>query len=416
MKILVFYPYIPWPLDRGTFQRTFHLLRELARDNEVDLFALAENSEGTEHREIFRQFCRRVEFFPFKHPAWQKLFPDRLLNPLPTHVAHWTIPGVAEKLDALLAAEKYDAVHLCDIILAPYFMGKHREMPIVIDRSRVDLFYQLMEHSRLKFPLRDRVLRCEGYLKLWFFERAVAKRAALEIVCGEDDEKFLKRTISPRMPVETLVNGVDLEYFFPASSNEPRHEKPTVLFCGAMDYNPNIDALRWYFSEVHGPLRVQVPDLKVLIVGKNPTEEVKHYSQMTEVEVTGGVPDVRPFYRQAWLQMVPLRIGGGSRLKIVESLAMGTPVVSTTIGAQGLGLVHNNDVLLADTATDFAREIARALGDESLRKKLKETGLETVCSRLSWPTLGRQLCGFYTKRFAAPQTIPGQWKAEKVSG
>ena len=93
MKILVFYPYIPWPVDRGTYHRTFNLLRELARTHEVDFLALAENGEGMEHKGVFEQFCRRVEFVPFQHPAWQKLFPDRLLNPLPSNIAHWTLPA-----------------------------------------------------------------------------------------------------------------------------------------------------------------------------------------------------------------------------------------------------------------------------------------------------------------------------------
>ena len=408
MKILVFYPYIPYPLDRGTYQRTFHLLRQLARVHEVDLFALAENSEGTEHRQVFQQFCRRVEFFPFKHPAWQKLFPDRIFNSLPTHVAHWTIPGVAEKLSEILAHGQYDAVHMCDIILAQYFLKKHRDIPIVIDRSRVDLQYQLMEHARLNFPFRTKLLRYEGYTKLWFFEQTIAKRAAFQVVCGEDDEKFVHRYVSKKAPVEVVVNGVDLDYFHPSASTEERATKPTVLFCGAMDYNPNIDALRWYFEGVHDRLRQQIPDLQLYVVGKNPTPEVQQYSKRENVIVTGSVPDVRPYYRRAWLQIVPLQIGGGSRLKIVESIAMGTPVVSTTIGAQGLGLCHNSDILLADTHEAFASETARALRDETLRQTLKRIGIETVCERLSWQTLGNQLSDLYKKRLQrASNELPG---------
>jgi len=140
---------------------------------------------------------------------------------------------------------------------------------------------------------------------------------------------------------------VDLDYFHPDAAPDPRAEKPTVLFCGAMDYNPNIDALRWYFGDVHERLRQLVPELRVLIVGKAPVAEVLAYGGKPGVTVTGGVPDVRPYYRRSWLQIVPLRIGGGTRLKIVESMAIGTPVVSTTIGAQGLDLRHGEDILLA---------------------------------------------------------------------
>lgn len=404
MKILVFYPYIPWPLDRGTYQRTFNLLRELAKNHDVDLLALAENGAGLEHKELFEKFCRRVEFVSFQHPAWEKLFPTRLLNPLPTSIAHWTLPHVEEALDKMLANENYDAVHACDIVLAQYFMRKHRDVPLVIDRSRVDLQFQLMEHQRMNFSFRTKLLRCEGYSKLWLFERAVARRAALEIVCGPDDETFLRKNVRENMRISVLVNGVDLEYFRPESSDASRTEKPSLIFCGAMDYNPNIDALRWYFHEIHEPLRKLVPDLEVLIVGKQPVAEVQAYGKKQNVTVTGGVPDVRPFYRKAWMQIVPLRIGGGTRLKIVESLAMGTPVVSTSIGAQGLYLLHNHDILLADDAGSFVRQTARALRETELRDRLERNGLETVRARFSWTTLGRELNSLYKHKLAKKRT------------
>ena len=174
-----------------------------------------------------------------------------------------------------------------------------------------------------------------------------------------------------------------------------------MLFCGAMDYTPNVDALSWFFGEMHEPLRWLVPDLRVLIVGKSPTAEVRAYGGRPGVTVTGGVPDVRPFYRRAWLQIVPLRIGGGTRLKIPESMAMGTPVVSTTIGAQGLGLRHGQDLLLADTPGTFVRETARALADPCLRAYVEQEGRRTVQARLSWAMLGKQLSDFYATRFQA---------------
>jgi glycosyltransferase involved in cell wall biosynthesis len=160
-----------------------------------------------------------------------------------------------------------------------------------------------------------------------------------------------------------------------------------------------VDALRWFFAEMHEPLRRRIPDLRVLIVGKSPAAEVQAYAQRPGVTVTGSVPDVRPYYRSAWLQIVPLRIGGGTRLKIPESMAMGTSVVSTTIGAQGLGLRHEHDLLLADTPEAFVRETARALMDPALRSHLEREGMRTVHARLSWPSLGQKLSDYYAKRF-----------------
>ena len=400
MRLLVFYPYIPYPVDRGTYQRTFHLLRALARDHDVDFLALSEGRERMDQRGVFEQFCRRVEWVPFDHPAWPRLFPDRLLHPLPTTIRHWRLPHIAEALGRFLAGQRYDLVHVCDIVLAQYFLDAHRERPLVVDRSRVDLQFQIEQARRMTRGARDRLLTWENLAKLSHFEKRIARRAAVEVVCGPDDETFVRKRISRDVEVFVLANGVDLEYFQPGAVNEPRSTEPTVLFCGAMDYTPNVDALRWYFGEVHARLRERVPGLCVLIVGKSPAPEVQAYAARPGVTVTGGVPDVRPFYRRAWLQIVPLRIGGGTRLKIPESMAMGTPVVSTTIGAQGLDLRHGDDILLADTPADFAERTAAALEDAALRERLQTTGMATVHARLGWPRLGRQLSDFYAKRFA----------------
>ncbi|MDB6131724.1 MAG: hypothetical protein JWM04_2831 [Verrucomicrobiales bacterium] len=413
MKLLVFYPYLPYPLDRGTYHRTFNLLKELAGAHEVDLLALTENGEGEEHKHVFAEFCNKVETISFKHPDWQKMFPDRLLNPLPPNVAHWTLPQVEPVVDRLLTAGKYDAVHVCDIVLAQYFTNKKRaSIPMIVDRSRVDLQFQLAEHSRMNFSLKTRFLRYEGYAKLLAFEKKVAARAAMEVVCGPDDKVFIQKYISKKVPIEVVVNGVDLDYFRESPIPTARAQNPSLIFCGAMDYNPNVDALRWYFEAIHEGILKQIPNLQVLIVGKSPIPEVKAYGEKPGVHVTGGVPDVRPYYGQAWLQIVPLRIGGGTRLKIVESMALGTPVISTTIGAQGLDLIHKQDILLADTPETFITETVEALKDESLRKRLSIAAIETASQRLSWRTIGKRLAELYDRKFksrnANPITPPPQ--------
>ena len=314
MRMLVFYPYIPWPLDRGTFQRTFHLLRALAAEHEVDFIALTENGEGAEHAHVFEQFCKRVEFIPFQHPRWQRLLSGRIINPLPSNIAHWTSEAVRKRLAEVLANGGYDHVHVCDIALAQYFTGALRKERLSVDRSRVDLQFQLMEHRTLGLPFRTKVLRCESYAKLWLYERKISQRAALQVVCGADDEVFIRRRIRKRTPVAVVGNGVDLSFFHPTAVAVPRATQPTLLFCGAMDYSPNVDALRYWFKEIHDSVVAKIPNLRVLLVGKSPTAEVSVYASKQGVTVTGTVPDVRPYYREAWAQIVPLRIGAAARL------------------------------------------------------------------------------------------------------
>lgn len=401
MRILAFYPYVPWPLNRGAYHRAYHLLKGLSVDHRVDLLALAENSEGAQFASQFTDFCDSVHIVPFRHPEWQRLFPKRLLNPLPSTIAHWTIPAVREHLAKMLAERHYDAVHILDLVLAQYFLREHQDLPLVLDRTRVDLQYQLMEYKRLRFSPKDRLLNLENYAKLWAFEKKVARRTALQVLCGPDDEAFVRKCISRTVPLAVIPNGVDLDYFNSASSDEPRATEPTIIFCGAMDYNPNIDALRWYFAEIHAGLKQAIPNLNVLIVGKDPGPEVKAFSQNPGVTVTGGVPDVRPYYKRAWLQIVPLRIGGGTRLKIVESLGIGTPVVSTRIGAQGLDLQHDFDILYADTPSEFIAQTARALNSPQLRLTLSKNGRASAEKRLCWQKLGADLSRAYTTHLCA---------------
>ncbi|MFN9662266.1 MAG: glycosyltransferase family 4 protein [Akkermansiaceae bacterium] len=396
MKLLVIYPYAPWPLDRGTYQRTFHLLKALAKEHEVDFLALTEPGEGGEEkREVFARFCRDVEFIPFEHPPWQKLFPNRLFNPLPSNVQHWQQPAVAADINRRLTPGRYDLVHICDLVLMPYVLPHRHHTPFVVDRSRVDLQFQLMEHKTLRFSTRERILRWESFSKLWRYEKILARETLLEVVCGPDDEVFLHKHVSAQAPVLVVANGVDLDYFHPDAASDPRDPEPTVIFCGAMDYSPNVDALRWFFESIHGLLLERCPEVKILIVGKNPLPEVKAYGERAGVTVTGGVPDVRPYYRRAWVQMVPLRIGGGTRLKIVESLAIGTPVISTSIGAQGLELTHGENFLCGDDPATFASEIARSLTDSSLRSRLEQNGMATAIKRFGWPGIGSRLAQHY---------------------
>lgn len=399
MRILVVYPYVTYPVDRGTFHRSFHLLREMARHHEVDLFALDEKGERLGHKPVFEKFCRRVAFEPFEHPEWPKLFPDRLMNPLPTTILHWRKDHIREALARFIEGQQYDMVHVCDIVMAQYFMEEHTHMKLVVDRSRVDLQFQLAQHEAMAQGIKQKLLDWENISKLERFEKRIAERAALEVLCGPDDEVFVRERISRDVPLLVIANGVDLEFFRPDSAPDPRDPDPTVLFCGAMDYTPNIDALRWFFGEMHDRLLAEVPGLRVWIVGKAPVDEVKAHGNRPGVTVTGGVPDVRPYYRRSWMQIVPLRIGGGTRLKIPECMAMRTPVISTTIGAQGLDLVHDQDILLADTPETFVREAARALKDAGLRRRLEDRGFTTVHERLGWGRLGGRLAEEYGRRF-----------------
>ncbi|MEZ5413296.1 MAG: glycosyltransferase family 4 protein [Opitutaceae bacterium] len=396
MRILLIYPYVPFPVNRGTYHRVFNLARELAARHEVDLFCLDEAGAATAAGYAAQfDFCARLKFHPFAHPRWPRLFPERLLEPLPTTVTHWRQPDVQPALNAFAAGQAYDLIHFCDLVLWPYAKAIPSPAPRVMDRSRVDLLFQQEELAHLQLSRRERLLRRENLWKLRRLERAAARDLHATVVCGPDDETFMRREIDAQARIFVLANGVDPAVFDRAAYPPMPDPEPTVLFCGAMDYTPNIDGLNWYFEQADDALRKAMPSRRVLIVGKNPVPAVQAYARRPGVTVTGEVPDVRPYYQRAWVQMVPLRIGGGTRLKIVESLSIGCPVVSTTIGAQGLDLQDGRHIRLADTPADFGGALADVLRDDGLRGRLAEDGRSQTLARYTWSSLGALLSDYY---------------------
>ena len=394
MRILIVYPYVPYPLTRGTYHRVFNLARELGARHEVDLFCLDDSNSGA-HKPVFGEFSRRVHFHPFKNTPWQRFFPTRLLNPVPTTIEHWNQPDVREALRNFAAGQTYDLVHFCDLVMWQHVAGLPGSGLLVMDRSRVDLLFQSEELASLKLGLKERLLRFENLWKLRRYENNVARRLAATVVCGPDDETFMRREVPAAGRIKVLANGVD-EKFFDREKFPPTPDaEPTVLFCGAMDYSPNVNGIVWYFEQCDELLRRRIPNRRVLIVGKNPAPQVRALAGIEGVTVTGEVDDVRPFYQRSWVQMVPLLIGGGTRLKIVESLALGTPVVSTQIGAQGLALEHGRHLLLAEAPADFAEQLAVILADNALRARLADAGRARVLERYTWNMLGAELSRYY---------------------
>jgi len=248
MHILVVYPCIPCPIDHGTCQRVFHLLRELARNHTIDLIALPEKGERLGHRGIFEYFCRKLVFVPFEHPPWPSLFPDRLLNSLPTTIRHWRLPQLADTIGSMLDQNEYDMVHVCDIVMAQDFLKDHFKIPLSVDRSRADLQVPEEQYARMPKKIKTSLLDRGQSWKLRPFEDKVARRSSVQWVCGPDDESFIRSEVSLNVPLQGVTNGVDLDYFSPKSSDIARDTAPTVIYCGAMDYMPNVDALRWYFG------------------------------------------------------------------------------------------------------------------------------------------------------------------------
>ncbi len=391
-RLLIFLPYVPYPLMRGTYQRVYHLAESLSRHFQIDLFCLSSEPDDASHLPRFLGFCKRVHFEPFQHAPWAPFFTDRIWHPLPVTVRHWWSDQVLAAFREFTDGQDYQIVNFCDLVLWPYVKAVFPQHPArVMDRSRVDWLFQTEVLQTLTQGVFSKLKARENLHKIATMEREVHRDLALMVVCGPDDKSFLEQKLGPCEEVFVLPNGANVGFFNADDWPGCPTVSPTALFCGALDYLPNTDGLAWYFEVIHPRIMARCPHFNVILVGKNPSAEVRAYADLPGVEFAGEVPDVRPFYQKSWLQIVPLRIGGGTRLKIAEGLAMANPVVSTTLGAQGLDLHHDEHLLLADTPESFADAVLRYLNDDALRRAQADAGRARILERYTWNALGKRL-------------------------
>lgn len=381
MRVAFFTPYLPYPPDTGGKTRSYHLLRALAKRAEVDLFTVVHGPEPeASAREALLKLCRKVTVYPLAK-SWRTR--DRLrrsLAILPRSVDYFHTPDSLAQARQDLSAGSYDVLLADEICMTPY-AELLPDRPRVVLRQKVDhQHYREMARSR---PWgMDKVLDSLEAAKLRRYERLKMPLYDAFVACTEADAAIVKHDV-PKMPYLVVPNGADLRSFAPVA---PWSGEPVLLYVGAMHYYPNIDAVHYFFENMFDRIRESVPNVHVRIVGHSPPPEIRELARESGVEVTGSVVDVRPYYSNATVFIVPLRLGGGTRLKIIEAMAMGLPVVSTSVGAEGLDIHDGQDILLADEPIAFADATVRLLTDAPLRQTLSVSARKTA-QQYDWDKL-----------------------------
>lgn len=388
MRIAVVTPYLPWPADTGGKLRSYYLIRGLAQRADVDLYTVCYGIPPAVA--AVAAFCRRVEVAVLTAPAvrWRQL---RLLTqPLPRSVTYFRTEQSMAAIRQQLAGP-YDLLVADEISMAPYVLGlpDHARTAKVIMRQKIDyLHYAEVAASR---PWNeDKVLDWLEARRLKRFEYAMMPHFQGAVVCSQDDAAVAADQ-GPQLAIDIIVNGADTDYFTPIRQPDP---DPTLLLVGTMHYYPNIDATLHFFQTMYPALQQAIPKLKVLIVGHLPPPAIQALGARPGVTVTGSVPDVRPYMARSWLLVVPLRLGGGTRLKIVEAMASGLPVVSTTVGAQGLDKVERDTLAIADSPEAFVTTTVRLLNDAAERARRSHCGRTVIETHYSWQALGQKFAGF----------------------
>jgi len=388
MKILYFSPRECWPLTTGARLRDYHLARALGRNAAVTYLGLRAPQEPAEELPPAEAGFAEV-VIALRRPPYRLFDLIRgAAGPHPVTVLnYWSSEAVAA-LERILRSARFDTVQIEGVHLIRY-------LPVI--RSAAPGAAIIADWHNIESEILSRYADTAENLPRRLFARRTAGLVAREentllaacdchtVASEREREKLLRR--NPTARIHSLPNGVDVGYY---ANVAPTAEGQEILFVGSMDYHANVDAAVWMAKEAWPILKQRLPELRLTIVGRKPTPEVQALAA-EEIAVTGTVDDVRPFYRRAFAVAVPLRVGSGTRLKILEAMAAGVPVVSTRLGAEGLDVVDGDTILLADNASDMAGAIARLQADRPLRARLIENARKLVTDSYDWSSLGQRL-------------------------
>jgi sugar transferase (PEP-CTERM/EpsH1 system associated) len=388
VNILVFAPYPPYPPRFGGAARVYHLLRVLARPHRVTLLCFASPGEAAEQAPL-RELGIAVHTVDYPPAArWKRVYQIRSLVGRAFSFYLHASRAMTAALAGLLARQRFDLVQVEFGDLGGYYTLPGSVIRI-LDEHNVE--YRLFERTwrQERSPLRRLYYRLEAR-KLREDELAACRGVDAILTTSDVDRATLAPQVEGR-PIRVVPNGVDTSYFTP----EPAAVDSTrVVFTGAIDYQPNTDGVLYFCTEMWPRIRQAAPDTTFAIVGKDPPPQVRALAG-DRVLVTGTVPDVRPWMRSAAAFVVPLRVGGGTRLKILEAMATGRAVVSTSLGCEGIEVTPGEDILIADTPSAFADAVLRCLREPALRERLGARGRALVERRYRWEAIGDGLSDFY---------------------
>ncbi len=387
MNILFVGREFPFPPDSGVKQRAWYVLERLARQHDVHL--LCYGCEEDRQKKEAGAVLRSVDVVP---PSAKKsgvgLYGAMLVglfSPLPFSVQSRVSSELREKIDALLSAQPIDLIVCDSLYQAVQFeesgrkviLNEHNIESVIIKR------YQRVETN----PLRKIYAAYEGW-RMERFENRIWRRYQNVWVCSPVDRDEVLRRV-PQGRVDVIPNGVRI----PILGNGRRGLVPkSLVYTGLIGWHPNEDAVLFFIQEIYPLIKQRVPDVKFWVVGKGPTERVKRLAaQDGSITVTGFVDDVRGYIEEAEVFVVPLRIGSGTRLKILEAMAMKKAVVSTSVGCEGLAVTDQDNIFIADDAPAFARRVVELLNDAETRNRLEENGRALVEREYSWDVIGEKI-------------------------
>lgn len=384
-------PYLPYPLLSGGQIRTYNLLKKLATKHEVTLFALIKEDTERQYLPELEKYCKKVRLFKrSKRPFTLRNILHTAFSTYPFLVIRNHVPETTQAVENELKQEDYDLIHAETFYMMPHI--PQTKVPIILVEQTIEYLGYESFAEKVKYPWLRPLLKIDiQKIKKWeeFYWQSCTKL----ITMSQEDKNFISQTVSGNK-IAVVSNGVDVDWFAEKTRELP--EDLTVLSVGTFNWLPNVEAVHFLVQDVWPQIKKLLPRTKLWIVGNAPTKEIFEYQKKdTSITITGGIPDIRDAFTRAHVLVAPVFSGKGTRYKILEAMASGTPVVATHIAVEGLGVTHGVHVLTGDTAEEIAQLTVKVLKDPQLQNELGENGKKFVRERYDWSFIAKELDGIY---------------------
>lgn len=399
MKALILSPRACYPPDRGAKLREYHLAKQFSQVAELDLLAFRPGPE-----EFSLPFCRSVQTLSRPAGYTPTKIVSSLLTGNPVGVVNYHSPEMQQALRERLRATRFDVI----VLEALHMMGYRRQIAAEAPSALVvHDWHNIESELMMRYAEQSQSIPHQLYARwtaarLRALEKQMLASRDCHVVCSEREAGQMQRQF-PAAQVAVVPNGVDVSAF--GEVNLSLAGRRRVLFVGSMDYHPNVEAVEFFASRFWPQLFAQRPDLTFTIVGSSPRESVRLLGQRPGIEVTGTVPRVEPYYAEACVVVVPLFEGGGTRLKIVEAMAAGVPVISTRLGAEGIAVRGGENIILREPEQDWPGAIHGLLDSPESWRELASRGRELASDQYDWRGIGQ--------RFA--ETVQGWLEARQTT-
>jgi sugar transferase (PEP-CTERM/EpsH1 system associated) len=391
MRILWLNANLLLPLDKGGKLRTWHVMRHLAARHDITYLSFCDPGQPPEDHHGMREVCADLHTIPRSDPAkgTARFYLDAakyLVDAVPYGVAKYRSDAFRTTLERLLRDRRFDAI-VCDFLVPVVNLPDPLPCPAILFTHNVEAEIWRRHAQNAGNPVA-RFLLAQQWKRMLRFEKDALARFDLALAVSNADRDTFQRLYPDALqtPAHVVQTGVDTSYFVPSPAPERRAH---LVFTGSMDWLPNEDGMQYFVREILPRIRQVEPDATLSIIGRAPTPAVRRLADAPGVEVTGRVDDVRPHIAAGAVYVVPLRIGGGTRLKIFEAMAMGKAVVSTTVGAEGLPVTSGRNIVVADEPARFAQAVVHMIRDVDARRQIEAEARRIVVERYDWSAVAQ---------------------------